>query len=609
MRAALAAPMEAAFAKIRRVLNLPAPHEISLDQMNSVATATRMAMAGHAFNTVIVTLALLVNGLSASVVAWSAMSFGVAYYVAARARRNKPIRQTTPQHKKLSQRAVKKATIFGVLLALPWGVLPVLFFDPTHHAAAMVIMVLVAGMSASGAISLAPVYPAAFAYVLSVAVPACLVLIYHANVYEYMLLACITLCYTGFLFALIAIVARISIGASQKTAQLNHTLMRIDQATQNIDQARSGLNAWYRPNEMADSILPKENADIIVETLNKSARKMVRQGNALKRSEKQLSDVLNSAMDAIVSVNQHQAVLSTNAAAKDMFALHPGNNDNTTLDDLLREDSSRSVVSSLARLCKKRLEGENPFIDGALIEAVALKAGGQEFPIEISAAVDEDNGNATLIIRDVTERKSSEAQLRVLMKEVNHRSRNLMAVLNSIMSMTASRAKDTEEFITNFGNRLQCLLKSHDIIMRDDWSSSGITSLIESQLAATLPDFAERLQVSGPAVDLTPKSMQNLGLALHELATNSMKYGAFSVPGGIVKISWRAVRINDEDALQIVWSETGGPAAKKPTRKGFGTILLEQIFGADLDGRSALKYRPSGLAWQARIASAHYKMA
>ena len=450
MRAALASRVEVAFAKIRQVLNLPAPHEISLDQMNSVSTATRMAMAGHAFNTVIVTLALLVNGLTVSVLAWAAISIGIAYYVEARARRNKHLRQTTAQHRKLSQRAIKKATIFGLILALPWGVLPVLFFDPTHDLTTMVIIALVAGMSASGAISLAPVYPAAFAYVLTIAVPTFLVLVYHANIFEYMLLASVALCYAGFLCALIAIVARISIGASQKTAQLNHTLMRIVQATQNIDQARTGLNAWDKPNDMAGSSLPIENAGVIVETLNKSARKMVRQGNALKRSEKQLSNLLNSAVDAIVSVNQHQVVLSTNAAAKDMFGLHPGNNDNATLADLLREDSVRSVVSRIKELCLPSLERDRTIVDGTLIEAVGLKACGEEFPTEISAAVDEEHGNATLIIRDVTERKSSEAQLRVLMKEVNHRSRNLMAVLNSIMSMTASRASSTEEFITNF---------------------------------------------------------------------------------------------------------------------------------------------------------------
>ena len=144
--------------------------------------------------------------------------------------------------------------------------------------------------------------------------------------------------------------------------------------------------------------------------------------------------------------------------------------------------------------------------------------------------------------------------------------------------------------------------------MRDEWNSSSLTILIDTQLAAILPDLAERLHVSGPSVDLTPKAMQNLGLALHELATNSMKYGAFSMPGGKVEISWRVVSENDNDALQIVWSESGGPTAKQPTRKGFGSILLEMVFGADLDGQSALKYRPSGLEWQGEIGSAHYRL-
>lgn len=612
MGAPLTSLFEVGFSQLLRALDLPPPHQISLDQMKPVAAATRMAMMGHAFNTVIVTLALLVNGFSVLVLAWTAMSLGIAYHVASRAQRNAHLRQKTAQHKALSQRAINKAFTFGLILALPWGLLPVLFFDPTHYLTTMVIVALVAGMSASGAISLAPVYPAAFAYVLTTIVPTFFVLIFNAHVFEFALLAGVTLCYGVFLCSLIAVVARISIGASQNTAKLNHTLLRINQATRNIDEARTGLSAWKATNDLKGNALPEENTDTIVDTLNKSARKMLKQRSALQRSEKTLSSLLNTAMDGIISIDRSQVVLRTNSAAKAMFGIGASDTDPSTpstLAEFLRQDSLQDVMLRLDQMRNENRYGDHSKLDGVLIEAVGRTRDGKEFPIEISAAVDAEFGNATLIIRDVSERKSSEAQLRVLMMEVNHRSRNLMAVLNSIMSMTASRAQNIDEFVEGFGKRLQCLLKSHEIIMRDDWTSSHIKALIDTQLSTHLPEYNERVEVSGPEIVLTPKAMQNLGLALHELATNAMKYGAFSVPEGTVKINWRTVGQGANKKLQLVWREEGGPEAKAPKQKGFGSVLLEKIFGSDLEGRSGLKYRTSGLTWQAQIGSAHFKLA
>ena len=600
---------ERGFRKLLQILDLPPPHQISLDQMKPVAAATRMATAGHAFNTTVVALALMVNGINLTALAWMVMSLGIAYHVEVRARRNSHLRQKTSSHKALSQRAVKKAFLFGVILALPWGLLPVLFFDPAQHLTTMVIIALVAGMSASGAISLAPVYPAAFAYVLTTVLPTFFVLLFHIHVFEFALLACVALCYGAFLISLIAVIARISIGASQKTAQLNYTLVRICQATKNIEEARAGPQAWREKVNAIDSELPVDNADVIVETLNKSARKMVRQKHALQRSEEKLSRLLHTAMDAIVSIDKNQFVLSVNSAAEDMFGVGVSVTEPTMLADFLREDSLQSILAQLGRIrTLNRTEGK-PKESGVLIEAVGRRGNGHEFPIEISVAMDEASENATLIMRDVSERKTSEENLRVLMMEVNHRSRNLMAVLNSIMQMTASRSKSIREFVDGFGMRLKCLLRSHEIIMRDDWGSSHIRALLATQLSASLPEYEMRVRLVGPEIELTPKAMQNLGLALHELSTNAMKYGALSVPEGKVEINWRVAGPKADQKLYLIWRETGGPESKLPKRKGFGTILLQQILGPDLDGQSALKYRSTGLTWQAQIGSGHYQLA
>lgn len=593
-------------ASILRHLKLPPPHQISLGQMEPVAAATRMAMVGHIFNTAIITLALLTNGLNARAIAWCLFSMAIAIYVSMRAKRNNHLRQKFASHKALSQRAVKKAQMFGAILALPWGLLPILFLDPSHQLTAMIIVTLVAGMAASGAISLAPVYPAAFAYVATVIAPAFVTLLLYSNVFEYFLLALVAICYGGFLCSLIAIVARLSIEASQQTAQLNRTLLRISDATRNINEARTGQLAWENVVKNTSVEVTQLNPDAIIETLNKSAHKLLSQKNALQENEKQISTLLNTAMDAIVSINSKQELVSANSAARRTFGLKGRDLHSIILSDLLRQDCVSDVIRFLKNSRPKNASEFGAEPSTGLIEGVARHSDGETLQVEISAASD-DCGNATLIIRDITKRKTTESQLRVLMLEVNHRARNLMAVLNSIMSMTASRTQSKEEFLETFGGRLRSLLKSHDIIMKDNWKRSDLRALIESQISVSLPDVGKRMRAKGPEIYLSPKAMQNMGLALHELAINSMKYGAFSVPDGMVSIRWRVVDRGGRRALQLVWRESGGPKVCEPRGKGFGSVLLGKIFGPDVDGHTATKYRPFGLVWYAQFGPAHFE--
>ncbi|MGH6890709.1 MAG: hypothetical protein ACREEP_00465 [Dongiaceae bacterium] len=105
---------------------------------------------------------------------------------------------------------------------------------------------------------------------------------------------------------------------------------------------------------------------------------------------------------------------------------------------------------------------------------------------------------------------------------------------------------------------------------------------------------------------LKPRAMQNLGLALHELATNSAKYGALSAPEGHVEISWRSTKRGGGPVLHLIWREVGGPQVVPPTRKGFGSMLLNRIVGVELNGRSIMKYRRAGVVWQTEIGKAHF---
>ena len=139
---------------------------------------------------------------------------------------------------------------------------------------------------------------------------------------------------------------------------------------------------------------------------------------------------------------------------------------------------------------------------------------------------------------DMTERKESEAHLRLLLRELTHRSKNLLAVIQAMARQTARHAGSVESFLNRFGARLQALAASHDMLVRESWYGASVDELIRSQLAMYLDREDEQVAIDGPAVALKPEAAQNLGLALHELAVNAAKFGALSVPGGRLSISW-----------------------------------------------------------------------
>src|SRR5499433_1741710 len=139
---------------------------------------------------------------------------------------------------------------------------------------------------------------------------------------------------------------------------------------------------------------------------------------------------------------------------------------------------------------------------------------------------------------DVTERKEGEAHLRLLLRELTHRSKNLLAVIQAMARQTAQHAGSVEAFLSQFGARLQALAASHDLLVQEEWHGVSLAELIRSQLAPYLDRSGSQIAVDGPAVTLRPEAAQSLGLALHELAVNAVRYGALSTPTGRISIAW-----------------------------------------------------------------------
>ena len=206
------------------------------------------------------------------------------------------------------------------------------------------------------------------------------------------------------------------------------------------------------------------------------------------------------------------------------------------------------------------------------------------------------------IMADVTERKAAEEQIQLLSREVTHRAKNMLAVVQSIANQTARTAGTLAEFQLRFRDRLQGLASSFDILVRENWRGALLTDLVRQHLAPFVDTLSPRVIVSGPEIVVSADAAQTLGLALHELATNAVKYGALSVPTGLIKISWAFDRVESTGRkLNMTWMEMSGPNVAPPARKGFGHIVLHQMLEASLHAEVVMEFAVEGLVWSALI--------
>lgn len=179
-----------------------------------------------------------------------------------------------------------------------------------------------------------------------------------------------------------------------------------------------------------------------------------------------------------------------------------------------------------------------------------------------------------------------------LTRELNHRVKNTLANVLSIVSLTRRRAESLDEFATGIDNRIRALSATHDLLTNSEWGTTPIASVIQVELAPYTNDDDHTVVTSGPDVELAPNDALSLGLAVHELATNAAKYGSLSRAGGKVEVEWSLV--NDKLA-RIRWTESNGPEVAPPQRRGFGTDLIEKIVAHELRHPVELDFDPEGV--------------
>jgi len=191
---------------------------------------------------------------------------------------------------------------------------------------------------------------------------------------------------------------------------------------------------------------------------------------------------------------------------------------------------------------------------------------------------------------DITERKEGEAHLRLLLRELTHRSKNLLAVIQAMARQTARHAGSIDGFLSQFAARLQALASSHDLLVRESWYGASLGELVRSQLGDD-----KQVAFDGPEVALKPEAAQNLALALHELAINAKKFGALSVPHGRVSICWGRDGDGENRAVELDWLEQFGPKVKARRKRGFGSLVIERNLVRSLDAQVDLEFEPDGL--------------
>jgi len=202
---------------------------------------------------------------------------------------------------------------------------------------------------------------------------------------------------------------------------------------------------------------------------------------------------------------------------------------------------------------------------------------------------------------DVTERKESEAHLRLLLRELTHRSKNLLAVIQAMARQTGRYAGTIDTFLTQFSARLQALAASHDLLVRDSWHGASLRELVQSQLVRFKQRGDGQVTIDGPPVALRPEAAQNLGLALHELASNAEQYGSLSVPQGRLTVTWNWQRADKGEMLALDWHEELGPVVQQPDKKGFGSMVIERNLARALDAEVAMDFNADGLRCRVAI--------
>jgi PAS domain S-box-containing protein len=267
--------------------------------------------------------------------------------------------------------------------------------------------------------------------------------------------------------------------------------------------------------------------------------------------------------------------------------------------------TARALPEDISRLCAAAAAALNPVDPKPCVGEYRIRRSDGEIRwIEVyGIATFEGTGDARRAVlmvgtaADITERKRAEEHQLLLMRELNHRTKNLLSVVQSIANQTA--ASNPSDFAERFSQRIQALSANQDLLVRNEWRGVELEDLVRAQLAHFADLIGERIVIEGPHLSVTPSAAQSIGMALHELATNAGKYGSLSDDHGSVKIDWRL----EDGRFSIGWLERDGPRVEPPKRRGFGSTMISVVAKASVGGEVELDYASTGVVWRLKCSA------
>lgn len=200
--------------------------------------------------------------------------------------------------------------------------------------------------------------------------------------------------------------------------------------------------------------------------------------------------------------------------------------------------------------------------------------------------------------------KRDNERLRSITGELSHRMKNLVTIIQAIARQTMHQSTTKDDFEVRFSGRLGAFSRSLDLLLADDWHGTRIDELVCLELAPFGELDGAQISVKGPPLGLNPEAARNIGLALHELATNASKYGALSVPEGKVAVRWKLANDGCRRRFLMTWRESNGPVVKEPGRRGFGLQVVQEMTAQALAGEVTHEFLPDGVRWSLDIPAA-----
>lgn len=310
-----------------------------------------------------------------------------------------------------------------------------------------------------------------------------------------------------------------------------------------------------------------------------------------------LAAIVDSSYDAIIGKDLNSIITNWNRAAEHLFGY--------TADEAIGQSVLMLIPDGLqneeADIIDRVRRGEQV----ASFETTRRRKDGTYVSVSLTIspirAADGSIIGASKIARDITVAKDNERRIRLLMREVNHRVKNQFAVILSVIRETSRRATDPREFEEQVRDRIMALSRSHDLLVTSEWSGASLLDLLQEHLKP----FGHEAQISlsGPLVTLQPNAVQHLGMAFHELGTNSSKFGALSSDIGHVQIDWQiAMSTEGRREFHVVWDEKSTPVAEaepdpNDTRRGFGSVVLQRVAPQSLSGSAVLDRSPGHIRW------------